>query len=398
MTPPASRCSRLLAPVVWVLWLALPALTWAVDYARGRYNTYRVFRSVAWHLREQRNLYLPCPERYGDVNLYGPLFGLVMAPFAALPDLAGGLLWNLAMAGLLALAVARVAASRERALLALLLCALELGNANWSNQFNPAVAALLLLGFACVEEGRDFWAPLFLLVGAYVKLYTGAGLLFVIFARDRRAFVAGAAFWAALLFALPMAVGSPAFVLQSYRDWGQALLAKHAGNVGLDAAQDISLPGLVRRLAGVPFPGGWFLLAGVPLALTPLLRVNQYRHAPFRVLSLASLLLFLVLFSSGSENSSYVVAATGAALWLTEQEQPLRPRNLALVAAMLLAGVATTDLLSVPVRRLCNRYSLKALPYAVVWLFLLRDLLAEDFGRRVWTQPDPRRARHRLAA
>lgn len=380
--PKSSQRRRFLAPSVLFLWIALPALTWAVDYARRSDNTFRIYRHVFWHLWERRNLYLPYPAQYGDVNLYGPLFGLVTAPFALLPEVLGGLAWNLAMAGLLAAGLLRVAASRERALVAMLLCTLELANANWANQFNPAVAALMLLTFASVERRREFLAPLFVLVGAYVKIYSGAGLLFLLFARDRRAFLAGTAFWGALLLALPMAIGGPGFVLASYRDWVLALAAKSAHNVRLDTAQDISVLGLVRRVAGRPIAGGWFYLVGVPLALAPFLRLRQYRHATFRVLTLASLLLFLVLFSSGSENSTYVVAAAGVALWMTEQERPFRPRNLVLLGGTVLIGLATTDLLGVPFRRFCNQYSLKALPYAVVWLFLLRDLLREDFAAR----------------
>jgi choline-glycine betaine transporter len=95
---------------------------------------------------------------------------------------------------------------------------------------------------------------------------------------------------------------------------------------------------------------------------------------------LASLLMFVVLFSSGSESATYVVCVTGAGLWLVEQEAPLRPRNAALIGGLLLAGLAPTDLLSAPVRHLTNDYALKAIPSAIVWLLLTRDLLVRDFS------------------
>jgi hypothetical protein len=381
-SPRTSWKDRLLASqtaIRW-LWLLAPAATWAVDFSKNRHNNYKIYKHVFWNLLEGRNLYLPYPERYGDTNHYGPLFALVIAPFALLPDVLGGLIWNLAMAGLLWLAVGRLGLARERRLLLLALCTVELLNANWSNQFNPAIAALMLLTFAGVEEGRDFLAPLWILVGAFVKLYSVVGLLLFLFARSKKGFLAGCVTWAVVLLVLPMALSSPSFVLQSYLDWFASLTVKNTFNVALYTSQDISIMGLVRRAVGLPIASGWFFLAGIPLVLAPLLRTSQYRHRPFRLLVLASLLMFVVLFSSGSESATYIVCVTGAALWLVEQEQPFRPRNALLMAGLLLAGLAPTDLLSVRVRLVTNSYALKAIPYAIIWLLLCKDLLTRDFG------------------
>lgn len=383
MNAPATRWRDRLfhgQAAVQVLWVLAPLLTWAVDFTRNRYNTYRIYRQVFWHQLEGLNLYLPYPGQYGDVNLYGPVFSLIIAPFALLPDVAGGLLWNASMAALLFVAIRRLRLPPERRLLLLLLAGVELANAVWSNQFNPAVAALMLLTFADVEEGRDFRAPLWILAGAFVKIYSAVGLVFLLFSRNRRVFLAGCVTWSLVLLAAPMALSSPGHVLQSYADWFHALVHKDALNVGLQTAQDISLMGLVRRLVGQPLPGGWFYLFGIPLVLAPFARLDQFRHRAFRLLALASLLMFVVLFSSGSENSSYVICATGAGLWLASQEEPFRPRNALLIGALLLAALAPTDLLSVAVRRLSNSYALKALPHAAVWLLLVRDLVTRDFG------------------
>jgi hypothetical protein len=50
---------------------------------------------------------------------------------------------------------------------------------------------------------------------------------------------------------------------------------------------------------------------------------------------------------------------------------------------LLLFGVACTDLLSVPVRHLVNRYALRAIPAAAVWLLVSWELLSRDFGQPV---------------
>lgn len=361
-----------------VAWWLGPCALWAVDFSKGRDNNFRIFRGVLWHLLERRNLYLPDPARHADVNHYGPVFAVVIAPFALLPEVVGGLLWNLANAALLWAATGRLRLGDERRRLLLALVVVELLNAAWSNQFNAAVAALVLLTYADVEDGRDFRAPLWALLGVFVKLYSVVGLVFFLFARGKRAFLAGCLAWSALLLAAPMLLAPPGFVLQSYLDWAQVLVEKNAANVVLHTSQDISLMGLVRRLADRPIPSLWFYAAGVPLLLAPLLRLGQHRHLAYRRLVLASLLMFVVLFSSSAEAATYVVCATGAALWLTER--PLRGGRAALAATMLLAGLAPTDLLSVPVRHLANDYSLKAIPFALAWLLTCRELLTRDFA------------------
>ncbi len=366
-------------PRLALLWFLVPAALWALAYARGRYNNYKIFKHVFWNLLEGRNLYVHYLEKYADVNHYGPTFAVVIAPFAILPDALGGLLWCLAMAALLAWAVSRLDLPRERRILLLAICSLELWDSLWSQQFNAAIAALLLLTFQDVEEGRDFRAPLWILIGAFVKLYSAVGLLFFFFARDKKVFVAGALTWGVVLLALPMAISSPAYVLQAYVDWYVELVAKHAKNVVLYSSSDLSLMGLVRRASGRWIPSGWFYLVGIPLVLAPLLRVGQFRHYRFRTLFLASLLMFVVLFSSGSENTTYIVCATGAALWFVEQERPFRRRNVVLLVAMLLVGIAPTDLLTMQVRDLTDAYAVIALPYTVIWLLLCRDLLTRNF-------------------
>ena len=363
-----------------LLWFLVPVALWALSYFRNRYNNYKIFKHVFWNVLEGRNLYLQYPDKYGDINHYGPVFALVIAPFSVLPDVLGGMLWCVAMAGLFAWAVSRLDLPRERRILLLALCSLELWDSIWSHQFNPAIAALMLLTFADVEEGRDFRAPLWILIGTFVKLYSVVGLLFFFFARDRKAFFAGSLVWSLVLFALPMAISSPLYVLHTYRDWYLELASKHAQNVVLYTSQDLSLMGLVRRATGRSIPSIWFYLVGIPLVLAPLLRVGQYPYRRFRTLFLASLLMFVVLFSSGSENSTYVVCATGAALWIVDQEQPFTRRNVILLVAMLLVGLAPTDLLTKPVRLVTDAYALIALPYAVAWLLLCRDLLTGDFA------------------
>ena len=50
------------------------------------HNNFMIFKGVFWHVWNQTSLFIEYPQEYFDVNHYGPLFSLVIAPFAVVPD------------------------------------------------------------------------------------------------------------------------------------------------------------------------------------------------------------------------------------------------------------------------------------------------------------------------
>ena len=78
------------------LWFGLPLFDLLFNLFRNpRINNYIIYKHVFYHAIQQRNLYAYYPLEYGDVNLYGPIFSIVIAPFALLPTYAGLILWTL---------------------------------------------------------------------------------------------------------------------------------------------------------------------------------------------------------------------------------------------------------------------------------------------------------------
>src|SRR5689334_10889855 len=78
------------------LWFGLSLFAAIRVSVSNQFNNYLIYRSVFYHLLHQVNLYLEYPAEYNDVNLYGPIFGLLIAPFALLPDKIGVVLWVMA--------------------------------------------------------------------------------------------------------------------------------------------------------------------------------------------------------------------------------------------------------------------------------------------------------------
>jgi len=70
-----------------LLWLLIAVL---VELHRGSINNYLIFLKMYFGIRYTRkNLYDFYPNEYADLNHYGPLFSLMICPFAILPDWMG---------------------------------------------------------------------------------------------------------------------------------------------------------------------------------------------------------------------------------------------------------------------------------------------------------------------
>ena len=135
------------------LWLLLPVV--AALLKLSKCNNFLIFKYVFWHTWEQLPLYEPYPAEYWDTNHYGPLFSLVIAPFAVVPQWLGLLLWEVALSLSLYVAVRRLPVSWGKQVFVYWFCAHELLTALFMSQFNIAIAAIIVGAFVCVERGKD---------------------------------------------------------------------------------------------------------------------------------------------------------------------------------------------------------------------------------------------------
>ena len=112
-----------------------------------------------------------------------------------------------------------------------------------------------------------------------------------------------------------MIISSPGYVVNQYHEWFVCLVEKNGENLA-SQAQNISALGMVRRVLGNPQYSDLLILApALVLFALPYLRFKQWRNEGFRMTLLASVLLFTVLFSTGSESSSYIIALSGVCVW-----------------------------------------------------------------------------------
>ena len=360
------------------LWLLLPVI--AAVMKLHSCNNFLIFRGVFWHALDGTSLFAQYPDEYFDCNHYGPFFSLVIAPFAVSPLFVGLLLWLVALAMFLYVAVTRSQFTRHQQIFILWFCAHELLTALYMQQFNIAIAAIIVLTFCCIEKEKDFWAAFFIMLGTFVKLYGIVGLAFFFFSKHKGRFIGSLLFWAMVMFVAPMVFHGPDYILGQYHEWYTCLLDKNGENTE-SIAQNISLLGMVHRISGQWFSDLWLIVPGLLLFALPYLRFSQYKHNPFRQTLLASVLMFVVLFSTGSESSGYIIPFVGIVVWFTAAPWKRMGWDVALlVLAFVLSSLSPSDLFPAYLRKeLVQPYALKALPVTLIWLKLCYEMMTRTY-------------------
>ena len=364
------------------LWTFLAVIAGITKIAPHRHNNFLIFRGVFWHTLQKFSLYDFYPKEYNDHNHYGPIFSLVIAPFAVVPDALGLLGWLVVLALGMYYAVRRLPLEEGRQIFLYWFCAHELLTALQMQQFNIAIAAIIVGSFAAIEKGREVTAAFLIVLGTFVKLYGVVGLAFFFFVKRKPRFILALIGWSVVCFVAPMLISSPEYVLGQYVEWYERLAAKNGENT-FALMQNISLLGMIRKISGsAAYSDLWVILPGLALFGLPYLRFSQYRHLAFRYGILSSVLLFVVLFSTGSESSTYIIPFAGIALWYVTCPWKRTGWDVALmVFAFVLSSLSPSDLFPRSLREAyVLPYALKALPPTLIWLRLSYELLTRDYA------------------
>ena len=380
-----SKCKEILAKPFFRdyrtlagLWLLLGVL--AAVMKMHSHNNFLVFRGSFWHAWQGLPLYAEYPQEYWDINHYGPLFSLVIAPFAVVPEWLGLLLWCVVLSVGLYVAVRRSLLTSGQQLFVLWFCAHELLTALYMQQFNIAIAAIIVGAFFLIEKERDATAAFFIVLGTLVKIYGIVGLAFFFFSKHKVRFVAALAVWSVVMFVAPMVLSGPDYVVGQYQAWLVDLASKNSENAEA-LMQNISLLGMTHRVTGLEFSDLWIIIPGIIAFCIPYLRISQYKHVAFRQTLLASVLMFTVLFSTGSESSGYIIALVGVVIWYTAAPWQRNRWDVALmIFVFVLTSLSPSDLFPAYLRKeWVQPYALKALPVTIVWFKLCWEIYTKDY-------------------
>lgn len=367
---------------VIALFLLISLITAVKQYATDSYNNYKIYKYTFWHTVDESPLYDAYPLEYSDTNHYGPAFALVIAPFALLPDAIGTSLWNICNTLILCMGFYSLPLPlRTRSIIALL-CAHEALTALLSFQFNVGLTGCILLCFSYACKQKEVKSAFLIALGTTVKLYGVVGLAFFFFCKNKWAFILSGIVSLGVLFALTVALSSVDFVIQSYSDWYVSLTTKNNDNTSLTSMQDMSIMGIARRVTqDRTIPNLPFLVGGIFLFTLPYFRLSQYTYLSYRLMLLCSVLIFTVIFSSGSESPTYIIAFAGVAIWFMIQPSPKSKGIILLfLFAFILTSMSPSDLFPRFIRNTYIKpYSLKALPCVLIWFTIVYQMLTTNF-------------------
>lgn len=370
--------------VIFSGWVIMALIPWLSRWLRGAFDLdFSIFYHSFWHAWQQMPLYIIYPED-GNYYLYGPLFTVLIAPFAVLPYQLGRLLWMLLIALVPYWSIRKTSFSRYQQVFLLWFVAAEAYLCTLDSETNSLILACLLFSFYLINKEEDRWAALLIALGTLTKLFGIVGLAFLPFSRHKLKLCAWLGLWMAILFVVPMLVYGVDYVWQQYFAWYDVLVHKNDLNQ-FAPGQNVSLLGIVRKVSGcATYSDLWLMVPGMILFALPYLRFGQYRYAAFRQTILASLLMFIILFTTSSESYSYIIAMTGVGIWYTAAPWKRSKWDVALmVFAFIITSMSSSDLFYKPLWvGLIKPYSLKALPVTIIWLKLTYEICKRDYDER----------------
>lgn len=222
------------------------------------------------------------------------------------------------------------------------------------------------------------------------KLYGIIGLAFFFFSQQKIKFIVSLLFWSVVMFVVPMLFASPEYVVSQYFEWYADLLKKNAENINTlavgnmaDLSTNISLLGFIRRTTRIfTYSDLWIIIPNLILFCLAYLRRDQYKYVAFRKMIMASAVMFCVLFSTGSENSTYIIAFVGVALWYCCATWQRSCYDIALmILVFIISSLSPGDLFpKVIYRGFIQPYAIKALPVAIVWFKLCYEIYSRDYA------------------
>jgi len=334
------------------------------------YNNYRIFKFSFYHLLQGRDIYQLFPDDHWDLYKYSPAFALCFGLLSWMPDAIGLVLWNLINALCLFAGVRLLPGlTTEKKSWILLFCVLEMLLSIQNTQSNGLMAGLVVLAFALAERRRYILSTLCIVFSFYIKIYGGLAFVFYLFYPEKLKLMGWSLFWMVFFAVVPLVVVSGSQLLFLYKSWLHLLVNDRSASIGL------SVMGLLETWFKVNISKNLVALVGLLLFLVPLMYVRRYNDLTFRLLYLASTLIWMVIFNHKAESPTYIIVMSGIGIWYFCQA-PDPVNRILLILAFLLISMSISDLVPAPIRNgFIRPYGIKAVMGIVIWCKILYQQL-----------------------
>lgn len=278
------------------------------------YNDFIIFKNSFIHLIQNKDLYALYPSEQFDQFKYSPTFAFLMLPFWYLPNFLGLILWDLLNIVTLVFAVLALPLKERSYNVGILWCILPmLFAAIRAAETNALMAGLIILAFSMLEKERWKIATFLIVLSVYIKIFSIVEIALFLLYPQKIKLGLYTCLWFLILGLLPLLAISPHQLHVLYLSWSQLLQVDHGGSFGL------SLMGLLHAWFNLDISKYLVVLVGVILFGLPYLQRKNYHDKAFRLLALASVLMWVIIFNHKTETSTLIIAMGGAAIWYYAQ-------------------------------------------------------------------------------
>ena len=339
-----------------------------IEYTK--YNNYVIFSQSYHHLKNNQDLYIAYPDEHWDLFKYTPTFSVFFGFFTLFPDWLGLNLWNLLNALVLLSAVYYLPRlNNTQKGWVLLIVLLEFMGSMMGEQSNALIAGLLVFSFGLLENKKLLIASLCIVLTVFIKLFGVVGFALFLFYPQKWKLALYSLGWTLVMLLIP-------FIYIDYEQY-MSLFTSYGNMLTSDPiiSNGFSVMGWLNSWFSMNVSSLVVVLTGVVVFLLPLARIRAYKYFSFRYLTLASVLLWIVIFNHKAESPTYIIAMTGVALWFIEGEKS--PINIILlVLALVLTSLSSTDIFPTYLRTdFIQPYAIKAFPCILIWMKIIYDMM-----------------------
>lgn len=365
------------------IWFGLVFVTLLGAVLNHSFNNFIIFKQSFFHLQQQLNLYNVYPSEYWDHYYYSPTFAILVAPFTIIPSVVAPFAWGLFDAGVLYYAIRKLPISSFYQNGVLLLSVHEMMNASANLQSNGLIAGSIILSFVLLLKQKEHGATLSLLLGFFIKLYGIVGLAFFFFSKQKSKYVVYIIVWTVVLVLLPLLITSPEFLMQSYKDWLASLTVKSNFDLTVDMYKnmvDITLQGMVKRVFNLPTLNKfYFIIPGLILLGSQYTKIKYFNHLVYKLYILCSVMLFVIVFNTGSESPTYIIGVVPICLWYVLQRKTTFS-NTVFIIAIFFSSFSYSDLFTPWLRtHIMIPYALKVVGCFLIWVIILIQIHTKQF-------------------
>lgn len=344
-----------------------------------QYNNYVIFKGSWFHLLQGTNLYTIYPNEHWDFYKYSPTFAMFMGSLAYLPDMLGLSIWNIINGATLYFAIRMLPFTTKSQCLMMWFLGNELLTCFSNTQSNGLICALIVAAYACMQRDKMMWAALWLVIATFIKVYGVIGICFMLFYPGRIRFMAWFIVWTVIIAALPLLITPFNTLVWQYQNWLTLMKADASESLGLSVA------GWLNAWFGISGIAMYVTLAGLALFLVPFTRFRMYSDEVFKLLILAFILIWVIIFNHKAESPTYIIAATGVGIWYFARPRTTW-RTVLLFLVLVFTTLSTTDFFPPWVREhFVYPYKIKAVPCIIAFVVVLWELMAL---RRTAISPD----------